>query len=362
MNPYKKNTLVYHYCDGLILPVNLSEVEVWRLRYDKTCLSIMCPVWMLDKNVKNIFESIKNLNYQFKISHHTTAHQLYSRLTKFTSTSHLIEFFNSRNNYHREIDVSGYVRITVRNKTPEAYVNHAILLLSLESIFEDYRYHVSLAEMGLDSSDRQEFKEVNNKVFLKYSKLANWFNCDGSRSEYGKILRIPSHDTTTGTRYFNGRESTKQVKIYTVNEDTITEIMESLYPQIQDRMRIEISFKRSFLRRKNLNTFSEILAEGPYLFFNQLELVEFDKSKISKLRTKSFEKNINESLYQMTERRVDNLLKKPSTEIVNKLSILLPSWSPSRIKKQLGTKLEFPNFIFDAPRINNVATKYKLPI
>jgi hypothetical protein len=126
-------------------------------------------------------------------------------------------------------------------------------------------------------------------------------------------------------------------------------------------MRIEISLKRSFLRRKKLNTFSEILAEGPDLFFNQIELIEFEKSKISKLRTRSFEKNINESLYNMSERRLDNLLKKPSTVILEKLSDLIP-WTTSRIKKYLGTKLEFPNYIFDAPRINNVVIKYNLPI
>jgi hypothetical protein len=126
-------------------------------------------------------------------------------------------------------------------------------------------------------------------------------------------------------------------------------------------MRIELSFKRSWLRRKNLNNFSEVLQMGPDLFFNQIELIEFEKSKISKLRTKSFDKKINESLYKISERRLDNLLKKPSTEILKKLSELLP-WSNYRIKKQLGTKLEFPNFIFDAPCINNVVIKYNLPI
>ena len=364
MNLYKKDSLVYHYCDGLTLPVGISEVnENWRLRYDKVCLSITCPAWMLNNNINKITSDIKNLDYGFIVSDHRTSYGLYERVKKFTSESHLIEIFYNRTRYRPEIDVSGYVRITVRNKTPEAYLNHAILLLSLESIFEDYWFHISLLEVSWDCLDRQEFNEVNNNVFLRYSRLKNWFNCDGSRSEYGRILKIPGHDTSTGTKYFNGIVSTKHLKIYSIKEDTITEIMESRHPQIQDRMRIEISFKRSWLRRKNLNNFSEVIEMGPDLFFDQVELIEFDKSKISKLRTKSFEKQINESLYKMSERRLDNLLEKKSTDILKKLSDLLP-WTTYRIKKQLGTKLEFPDFIFDIPygSINNVATKYNLPI
>jgi hypothetical protein len=363
LNPYKKDTLVSHYIDGLTLPVGVSEVnETWRLRYDKVCLSLTCPAWMLDNDIKKITSDIKNLDYGFTVRDHECRSGLYKRLKKFSSDSHQIEIFYNRNSHRPEIDVAGYIRVTVRNKNPESYLNHAYLLLALENLLSDYWFHLSLLEVAWDCLDRQEFKEVNNKVFLKYSKLENWFSCDGSRSEYEKILRIPSHDTT-GTKYFNGRESTKQVKIYTVNEDTVTEIMESRHPQNQDRMRIELSFKRSWLRRKNLNTFFEILEAGPDLFFNQLELVEFDKSKISKLRTKSFEKSINELLCKVTEMRLDALLKKPSTEIVKKLSDLLP-WTTYRIKKQLGKQLEFPDFIFDAPYgcNNNVATKYNLPI
>jgi hypothetical protein len=361
-NIYKKNTIAYHYCDGLILPIDLSEVaENWRLHYDKVCLSLTCPAWILNNNIKKITSDIKNIDYGFIVSDHRTSYNLYERVKKFTSESHQIEFFYNRTKCRPEIDVSAYIRFTVRNKNPETYLNHAFLLLELENLLSDYLCHVSLLEVAWDCLDRQEFNEVNNKVFLKYSKLENWFSCDGSMSEYRKILKIPGHDTSTGTKYLNARESCKQLKIYSINEDAINEIMESRHPQTH-RMRIEISLKRSFLRRKNLNTFSEILEAGADLFFNQVELVKFSKSKISKLRTRSFEKNINESLYQMTEMRLDALLKKPSTDILKKLSILLPSWSPSRIKKQLGTKLEFPNFIFDAPRINNIATKYFIPI
>ena len=363
LNLYQKDTFVSHYIDGLILPIDLSEVvENWRLRYDKVCLSIMCPQWMLDNNINKITSDIKNLDYGFKISDHRTSYNLYERVKKVTSESHLIEFFYNRTKCRPEIDVSGYVRITVRNKTPEAYLNHAYLLLALEKLLSDFWCHVCSVEAAFDSSSRQEFKEVNNKVFLKYSKIENWFSCDGSMSEYRKILKIPGHDTATGTRYLNGSVSSKHLTIYSIIEDSITSIMEPRSSLNQQRNRIELSFKRSWLRRKNLNTFSEILAEGPDVFFNQIELIHFDKSKISKLRTRSFEKKINESLYQMTEMRLDHLLQKPSTEIVKKLSILLPSWSPSRIKKQLGTKLEFPNFVLDAPRINNMVIKYNLPM
>jgi hypothetical protein len=315
---------------------------------------------MLNNNIKKITSDIKNIDYGFIVSDHRTSYGLYKRVKKFISESHQIECFYNRTRYRPEIDVSGYIRITVRNKTPETYLNHAFLLLALEKLLTDYRCHVSSLEMAFDCSSEDEFNRVSSKCFLKYSRLVSWFSCDGSRSEYGKILRIPSHDTT-GTRYFNGRESSKQVKIYTVNEDTITEIMESRHPQIQDRMRIELCFRRSFLRRKNLNTFSEILEMNSDLFFNQIELVKFSKSKISKLRTKSFDKKINESLYQMSERRLDNLLKKPSTEIVKKLSDLLP-WTTYRIKKYLGKQMEFPDFLYDAPSINNVVIKYNLPI
>lgn len=361
MNLYKKDPLVYHYCDGLILPIDLSEVETWRLRYDKVCFSITNPARMLNNNIKKITSDIKNLDCGFKISDHRTSYNLYERVKRFTSESHLIEFFYNRTKCRPEIDVSAYIRVTVRNKNPETYLNHAFLLLELENLLSDYWCHVSLLEVAWDCLDRQEFNEVNNNVFLKYSRLKNWFNCDGSRSEYGRILKIPGHDTSTGTKYFNGIVSLKYLKIYSINEDAINEIMESRHPLVQNRMRIELSFKRSWLRGKKLNTFSEILEAGPDVFFNQIELVKFSKSKVLKLRTKSFEKKINEPLYILSEKRLDNLLTKPSTVILEKLSDLIP-WTTSRIKKYLGTKLEFPNFIFDAPCINNVVIKYNLPI
>lgn len=339
--------------------INNYVDEDRHLRYDKTALSIMAPNWMLDNNIEHIFNAIQNLN--FKITDHRSSYPLYERVRKFTSESHLIEFFYQRTNLHRYINVSGYIRVTVRNKTPEAYVNHVILLLELENILSNYWCHVCCLEMALDFLSEEDFNQVANNIILKYSRVKDIFHCNGSRSKIGKILKIPGHKTTGNlTNYFNRRKSSKQLKTY-----TITDIMENKDSQTTlclRRKRIETSFNRSFLKREGLDTFSQILAIGPDLFINQVELVEFNKKDMFNKMRKSKDKKINELLYNFSETRWEHLLRKTSSEILRKLSDLLPLLGTYRIKQIFGKQKEFPNFIFDAPHTcnNNIATNKKI--
>jgi hypothetical protein len=355
---YNKDTLVSNYVDGLILPLQLSKVtEDRHLRYDKTALSTICPRWMLDTHIKYIFSAIQNLNYEFKVTDHQTRYPLYERIRKFQSASHLIEFFYKRTNHHRYINVSGYIRVTVRHKKPEDYVNHVILLLELENILSNYWCHVCSLEMALDCLSEEDFKQVANKVILKYSRVKDIFHCDGSRSKTGKILKIPGHKTTGNlTNYFNGRRSSKQLKSYTIAD--IMENQDSQTILCLRRKRIELSFNRSFLKREGLNTFSQILAIGPDLFFNQIELIEFNKKYMFNNLRKNKDKRINKLLYNFSERRWENLLKQSSAEVLKKLSDLLPSLGTYRIKQTLGKQVEFPSFVFDMPHTcnNNIAT------
>ena len=308
---------------------------------------------MLDINIIEISTAIKNLDIEFKVTGHNSPSRLYQQFKKFTSKSHMIEFFYNRSSYRREINVSGYIRVTVRNKTPEAYINHVTLLLELENILSNYWCHVCYSEMALDFSSEEDFNQVANKVVLKYSRIKDIFHCDGSRSKSGKILKIPGHDSPgENTSYFNKGTSSRQAKIYSVNEDIITDLMEDYGTHNileQQRMRIEVSFKRSYLRRQGLNSFSEILAVGPDLFINQVNFIEFDEGKFRNQIRKSKSKQINESLCEMTDWRLNNLLKKTSTEILTKLLELLPlpARRPYQITKDFGNKLEFPNFVFD---------------
>jgi len=329
----KKDILVSRYVDGLILPVSLSESpqETWRLRYDKVGMSIMG--WKLQYNINDISRAIEDLDFALKgTEHQSRGDWLYRRIKIFTSKSHLVEFFYDRTSHRSEIFVNGAIRITVRTKTPESYVNHVILLLELENIFKDYGCHVSNIEMAFDCSDNYEFKEVRNKLFLKYSRNRDNFHCDGSKAKSGKGLKIPGHTgTTEATDYYNGRQNSKQAKVYAIQDNH------------QGRRRIEISMKRSFLKRSGLNTFSQILVDGPDLFFNQLELIGFDKRGVWQGTRKG-----NNS-FSMTETRLDNLLKKPSTEILRILLKIFPSYQTSIIKMKFGEKIDFPNFIFDSP-------------
>jgi len=331
------------------------DVAEWRLRYDKVCLSIMAPIWVLDSSINNISTAIKDLNFGFKITDRCSPpYSFYRRVKRFTSDSHLIEFFYDK--AYREIAVSGYIRVTVINKTPVAYLNHAKLLLDLENILEGYGVHVSSLEMALDcSSSEENFRKVTNKVCLKYSRLKDTFHCNGDKSKTGKILKLPGHDASgDSTNYFNERKSSKQAKSYTVTGDTdITENRDSKDIITLKRMRIELSLKRRFLTGKGLNTFSQILAAGPDLFLNQVELIDFNKAKFYSQIRKSKHKGINGSLCDITDKRLDNLLKEPSTEILKELLELLSvqAKSPYQIKKDFGDKIEFPDFVFDAPSL-----------
>ena len=332
----KKDVLVSRYVDGIILPVSLSDInlETWRLRYDKVGMSIMCQGWGLQNNINDISRAIEDLDFALKgTEHQSRGDWLYRRIKIFASESHLVEFFYDRTSHRSEISVNGAIRITVRTKTPDSYVNHVILLLELENIFKDYCCHVSNVEMAFDCSDNYEFKEVRNKLFLKYSRNRDNFHCDGSKAKSGKGLKIPGHaGTTEATDYYNGNQNSKQAKVYAIQDNH------------QGRRRIEISMKRSFLKRIGLNTFSEILMAGPDLFFNQFQLIGFDKRDVWQGTRKG-----NNSLGSVTESRLDNLLKKPSTEILKSLLRMFPSYQPSIIKVKFGEKIDFPNFIFDSP-------------
>jgi hypothetical protein len=209
----------------------------------------------------------------------------------------------------------------VVKKDSLTYLNHARLLLDIENILKSYDYHVCSAELALDSSSPDEFKKVSEKAILKYSRPKNIFHCTGQRSKNGKVLKIPGHDTSSGTRYFNGMESCKQLKYYKIDEDEIHRVMEGETPSPLDqkRSRIEFSLKRKFLRRKNLNTFSEILQAGPELFFNQVELINFDKKAIYRFIRRSKSKGKDQELCSLSEGTLESMLNKPSSVILTKL-------------------------------------------
>ena len=309
--------------------------------------------------IMHLSDKTEDSNIKFKISDHRSPTYLYKRVKKFQSDSHRIEFFYNRipTAYVR---VNAYIRVTVVKKDALTYLNHARLLLGIENILKSYDYHVCSVELALDCSSTDEFKRVTEKAILKYSRPKNIFHCTGQRSKNGKVLKIPGHDTSSGTRYFNGMELCKQLKYYKIDEDETDRVMEGETPSPLDqkRSRIEFSLKRKFLRRKNLNTFSEILQAGPELFFNQVDLIHFDKKAVFRFIRRSKSKRKNQELCSLSEGRLKSILEKSSSEILTKLLKLL-NMTPYRIKSKLGEKLPFPKFIFDAPPINNTDNKTK---
>jgi len=326
---------IFRFIDGSIVHVDEPNRHVpWIFRYDRVCMSILDNKDIGSYWFKNFFgplcKDIANPSSGlYSITDPRSSHRDYYKVKRMESPTELIQIY-----YHPKLHYKpmASIEFTVTDKI-SGYANHVQEILRVEEILKKYSisFHVGPVETCLDAPTEQEYKNVSRNLFLRNSSPGKddfHFINGESNPKTGKPVRRNGFHPCHENKYIKGREASVHLKSYRL------------------RNRIEITFTRNFLKRHQLDYFSEILDAGPILFFNRLDLYTFDLKQVLDFRDKSKRLGRNPGLFMMGPIALRNLFTKTSGEILLDLTERL-NWKVSRVKQTFGTRIDFPPFIID---------------
>lgn len=326
---------VLKFINGAVVQVQGPTcIPPWIFRYDRLCLRILDAKDIGTYWFKNYLEPLcKDIANPGNETHYSIAaprscHEDYYKVKRMESPTELIQIY-----YHPRIPYKpiASIEFTVPDKVI-GYGNHVQEILRVEHILKKYgvSFHVGSVELCLDASTEQEYHEVSGNLFLRNSTPGkdDFYFIDDERDPTGKPMLRNGFHPDNENKYIKGREASVHLKSYRL------------------RNRIELTFTRSFLKRQQLDYFSEILDAGPILFFDRLNSFSFDFQKVLDFRNKSERLGRNPGLVMMGPIALRNLFKRTSGEIMLALMERL-DWKASRVKKRFGTKVDFPPFIVE---------------
>jgi hypothetical protein len=327
--------IIFQFINGAVVQVQSPTcIPPWMFRYDRVCLTILdtkdIGAFWFKNYLKPLCKDIGNPSNgsHYSITAPRSCHEDYYKVKRIESDTELIQIYYHPRKAYRPI---ASIEFTVPDKV-SGYAHHVLEILRVEDIFKKYgvSFHVGSVELCLDASTEQEHNEVSGNLLLRNSTPGkdDFHFIDDERDPTGKPMRRNGFHPDNENRYVKGRGACVQFKSYRL------------------RNRLELTFTRNFLKRQQLNYFSEILNAGPSLFFDRLNAFSFDFQKVLDFRNKSERLGKYPGLVMMGTVALRNLFRKTSGEIMLTLMERL-NWKACRVQKQFGTKVDFPPFIVE---------------
>lgn len=327
---------ILQFVNGVIVRIeNPTTIPPWIFRYDRVCLSVLdtkdIGTYWFKHCLDPLCKAIANPGSGplYSITSPRSSHNDYYKVKRLESSTELIQIYYDPKLQYKPL---ASIEFSVPDKV-NGYANHVKAMLKVEEVLDYYQigHHVGSVEMALDCGDIDQYEEMFRHSILKYLRKDDdfWFNGKKDPTS-GKPIAQRGSDPNGTHKYQKGRKSPVSLICY----------------KKEGRMRLELTFDRSFFKNKKLDHFSEVISAGPGLFFNRLDLFEIDLKKIMDCREKSERIGTNPGLVAMGTTVLRNLFEKSSGEIVLALSSLL-NWKASRVKARFGRKVEFPPFIIE---------------
>jgi hypothetical protein len=270
----------------------------------------------------------------------------YRSYRKLESKTERIEMFYGR--YPKEetenAPVWAYFRITCKDKV-NGYENHIKTILHVEKALEKLGlpFYQRKAELCLDFPDRETFDWIFQRVTFAWSSPLDYRYWPKGQKN-GKPFK--GFDPDRESMIVKFLDSPRELSMYIKTEDGIT------------RHRMELKVKRGYLKRQEVNTFTELMKKGPDFLLKHIILAEFDLQKILKLRGIYKSAGTCSRFYKKGKSFFENLMNSPSAEILSVLSKLLKGhMSQYEIRTKFGRKISFPGVLL--PRAINKVVQNK---
>jgi hypothetical protein len=309
-------------------------------RYDKIEISIKWALGIENKwyrAEKTLFEQLKSSiddGRGIRINSGPPQKSKYKSYKSFESSTQRIEVFYGR--FRTEIDemekepLWAYIRLSCKDKE-NGYGDHCKTILNVERILRSlkFQFHLRHAELCLDFSNRELYDWFFQRILFAWARGCDYRYWEQTTNRKGD--RVKGFDPSGQSMFAKEKTSPRELTMYIKTERGIT------------RHRLEMLLSRNYLWRKRINRFAQLVAQGPEFLLRHISLREFSLQKILYLHWVYKAAGACQKFHKKSKKFFQNLVEKPSAQILAVLSDLLHGYLPQyEIKQRLSSKIPFP--------------------